>query len=925
MNSTGDASSTARNKTIPLSIGPDLHTTTLENGLDVVVVPDHRLPMVNVGMAVQTGSTSESPETNGLAHLYEHMFFTANKSYPSGSEFEKRQRELGIVSNAFTSNEAVVYYFSLPKDNLQKGVAFMSDAMRKPLFKSEELKQERKVVLDEFNTRTSRPPRRLSRAVTSALFYKYPWRRSTLGEKDVIKNASRDDMMKFKEKFYRPGNSVVLVVGDTTPEQAISSVKEQFGDWSDSTSNGADANPPHPPLNKPKAVSIQADIQYASLLTKQFGPSVTEHPEATYAADVWGKLLSLSSSPFQENLVDNGPFQSASMSYYTQKHGPSIQFRGVFSPDQRDEALSAFLNEVQKFNQPGYFSEEQLEAARNKLIVERTFGVQNGRDFLQNLGFWWSVAGLDYYGSYLDNLRQVTLADVRTFCQKYVQSDNRVYGLLAPESENSISESALLDLVEKMKSSPTSTTNSDAPSADAGPHPGLRKKTNLNFEAPDSSGTSYFELSNGIPVIHRRVTENDVLSVQLFLDGGAMNYQKFPSGVEHFLLRTMLRGSETYPLEQFQAVTDREGVSLSTDSNYDYSRLSGASLREDLPLTLDLMKDAVQNPLLKEKQVEWVRRQMLTSVQQRRSNPREQVWHETNDVFFKNHPYQKNPEGTLESLNKIDRNTVRKYHDRLVRTGRMLLTVVGRLRTDRLKEELEKSFGSLESAAYERPAVPEFTTDRDQPVNITEQEDLSTAFIAAKYPLPSMTSPDYPALKLGLKLLSERIYEETRTKRGLTYGAYAGLPYYRRNWGYLFITTPRPNLAMSLIYREIHRIKQDEIDPEELNRTANVLYTRQLIERQTAGSIGSLLGRYELVGNGWETFGEILSKMRSLSPEQIQSVLQNHLKDYAFGVIQGKSMKQKINRKRLLNPARAREALKEKDNDEKNTPAPAER
>ena len=917
------ASTTNALSKIDMKVGPDLHTTTLENGLEVVVVPDHRLPLVNVGMAVRTGATSESPETNGLAHLYEHMFFTANRKYPSSSKFEDRQRELGIVSNAFTSEEAVVYYFSLPEDNLDAGVRFMSEAMMHPLLKEEELKQERKVVLDEFNTRTSRPTRRLYRAADKALFYKYPWRRSTLGEKDVIENATREDMLSFKNRYYRPDNSVVMVVGDTTVDRAVESVKEQFSEWSNKQEETEDDKPPHPPIDQSKAVVEKADIQYATLLTKQFGPSVGSNPEATYAADIWGKMLSLSSSSFQQNLVDDGPFQQATMSYYTQNHGPTIRFQGVFRPDARSAAMKAMLREVARFDDPGYFSKDQLEAAKNKLIVDRTFNVENGRDFLQGLGFWWSVAGMDYFGSYLKNLQEVSLEDVRSFCQKHVQNKHRVYGMLVPENNEDVTPSSVLELVENAQSSLSDNPevqNRDEESTTEDPS---RHLANASFERPETSGTEHFKLSNGIPVIHRRVTENDVLSVQLFLDGGTMNYGDYPAGIETFLLQTMLRGSETYPLDRFQTVTDREGISLSTDSNYDFSRLSAGSLVEDLPLTLDLMEDAVKQPLLKKDQVEWVRKQLLTSVQQRRSNPREQVWHVTNDVFFKDHPYQKNPDGTLESLRNIDRDALKDYYDRLIRSGRMLLTVVGRVPTERLKEQLENSFGTLAQSDYKRPDVPDFSPDTGSPVNITEQQGLSTAFITAKYPLPSMTSPEYPALKLGLKVLSDRIYEETRTKRGLTYGAYAGLPYFRQNWGYLFITTPKPNLAMSLIFQEIHKIKQEKISPDELTRTGNVLYTRQLIERQTASSIGSLLGRHELIGNGWETFGDVLEQIRTLKPDRVRSVLAKHLNDYVFGAIQGPNMPQKINLDRLLNPQKARKALKKKKKEE-SAPAPSE-
>jgi len=894
-----------------MAFGPDIYSTTLDNGLRVLILPDHRLPLAHVGISVKTGAFSETPDTNGLAHLYEHMFFTANETISSASAFENRERELGIVSNAYTSEEAVVYYFSLPSDNLKAGVEFMSSAMLRPLFKEEELTKERKVVLDEYNTRTSRPPRQLSRAVSQALFHKYPWRRNTLGSKEVIKQASQEDMRMFRRNYYRPGNSCVIVVGDVRPEPAVSAVASQFDGWEAGEEARKD-RPAHPPLSSSKTVVVEADARYAMLQTSQFGPAVQDHPDATYAADVWGTILSMSSSSFQKNLVDQGPFRNASLSYYTQQDGPTISFRGTFAPGQRTEALKAYHRELANMTKPGYFTKDQLEAARASLIVRRKTEVENGRDYLQSLGFWWSVTGLDYYTDYLDRLRNVTLEEVRSFCRTYVSDQPRVYGFLMPSeqtSEEDLSESALSKTIQTMREASYSFTPSGGEGTEEGVPSGL---TNVSYERPESSDTTFFRLDNGIPVIYRPETENEVVSLQVFFDGGTMNYRDRPAGVEQFLLKAMLRGSKAYPLNTLQSVTDRQGIDISSSANYDYSRLHAGGLTEDLPLMLDILEDVMKRPRLSEEQVEWVRKQMVSSVKKRQANPRRQVWHVANRVLFDGHPYRKRPGGTLTSLKKIDREMLAAYREELVGSGRMLVSVVGRLPTNALKKELNETLGTLPETSYERPETPEFKPGSNR-LTIDSREGVSTAFVAAKYPLPSMTDSDYPALKLGLDVLSTRIFEETRTRRGLTYGAYAGMPYYRRNWGYLFVTTPRPNLAMGLIFREIREMKRQPVEPAELKRNANVFYTRQMLERQTATSRADLLGRHELVGSGWERFGDVLERVRSLSPKEVQQALKSHLGPYYFGVIQGPGVKEKVDQELFLNPSKAIKSLPSDD------------
>ena len=108
--------------------------TELANGLDVIVVEDHSVPLATIDLTVNTGAFTEPDEYAGLSHLYEHMFFKANAKYPSQEAYMKRVRELGIVYNGYTSGEVVTYFFTLPSKNIVQGIEFMADAIKTPAF-----------------------------------------------------------------------------------------------------------------------------------------------------------------------------------------------------------------------------------------------------------------------------------------------------------------------------------------------------------------------------------------------------------------------------------------------------------------------------------------------------------------------------------------------------------------------------------------------------------------------------------------------------------------------------------------------------------------------------------------------------------------------------------------------------------------------
>ncbi len=147
-----------------------IRDTVLANGLHVIVIESHAVPIVTVELDVKNGSYTESPEYNGLSQLYEHMFFKANRTIPSQEKYLQRTRELGASWNGTTSEERVNYFVTVGVDSFQPAMQFMEDAIRYPLFLQEELVRERPVVTGEFDRAESNPFFHLFREVSMQLW-----------------------------------------------------------------------------------------------------------------------------------------------------------------------------------------------------------------------------------------------------------------------------------------------------------------------------------------------------------------------------------------------------------------------------------------------------------------------------------------------------------------------------------------------------------------------------------------------------------------------------------------------------------------------------------------------------------------------------------------------------------------------------------
>lgn len=408
-----------------------LPTRTLDNGLEIIVIEDHSLPLVTIEVAVRNGAFTEPPAFNGLSHLYEHMFFKGNQDLPSQEEYMSRVRELGIIFNGTTSDERVNYFFTMGSAQAEEGVAFMSHAIRTPLFKEEELVKEREVVIGELDRNEANPYFHLIQATSEKLWYKYPTRKNTIGDRETITTATVEKMVTVQKKFYLPNNSLLVLAGDITPEQGFALAQEYFGDWERGQDPfKIDPVPPHPPLRKAEAVVVNQPVGPVAVTMNFHGPSVGKDPGATYAADVFSFILAQSNSKFQKALVDTGLVLGAGISYYTLNHTGPITVNFVTTPDKVDQAVEAVKAEVKKFAQADYFTDDQIQTAKTLLAVDHIYGQEKTSAYAHTVSFWWAVAGLDYYTGYIENLNKVTREDMAAYVKKYIHNKPYVLGVL---------------------------------------------------------------------------------------------------------------------------------------------------------------------------------------------------------------------------------------------------------------------------------------------------------------------------------------------------------------------------------------------------------------------------------------------------------------------------------------------------------------
>ena len=412
----------------------------LPNGLEVIVVENHGVPLATVEIDVKNGSFTQSPEYEGLAHMYEHMFFRANSKYPEPNQFWDRASDLGAVFNGTTQEERVNYYMTVPAEKLGDAVQLLASALRAPLFRRDELERERQVVIGEYDRNESSPFFALERDVDTKLYPGNYSRKNTIGNRQIVLTTTPEKMRAIQNKYYVPNNSVLIVAGDVNPTMVFALADKELGQWS----RGADPFvtdpiPPIPALQRSEGVVVEAPVSAVTVEIKWQGPSVGQDPKSTYAADVFSDVLNDPQSQFQQRLVDSGLWQAVGVNYYTLNHTGPITISGQTSPEQLREALAALYGEIAKFDSPGYFSAEELQAVKAHRAVTSAFDRERASGFAHTLGFWWSVASLEYYMGYVDYMAQQTIEDLRAYARRYILGKPHITGvLIAPDARQSL-------------------------------------------------------------------------------------------------------------------------------------------------------------------------------------------------------------------------------------------------------------------------------------------------------------------------------------------------------------------------------------------------------------------------------------------------------------------------------------------------------
>ena len=419
---------------------PDVGHFMLANGLEVVVVPDRRTPVVTHMVWYKVGAADEPPGTSGIAHFLEHLMFKGTAKNPAG-RFSQAVAAVGGQENAFTSQDYTGYFQRVSRDNLKTLMEFEADRMTGLVLANEQVVPELKVVLEEQNQRVANSPRsRLSEQIDAALYLNHPYGKPVIGWRHEIEKLNREDALAFYKRFYTPNNAVLVVAGDVTTDEIRTLAEATYGKVAKVAEIGPRRRPQEPAQVAARHVTLaDVQVQQPSLSRAYLVPSsVTAKAGESEALEVLSFILGHgTTSRLYRNLVVERELAVSAGGWYNGTALDASQFSVYGSPkpgvtlEQLEGAIDAVIDDVVAKG----VTPDEVERTKNRLIADAIYA----QDSQATMARWYGAAlttgsSVQAVQSWPDRIRAVTADSVSAAAKVWLDKRRSVTGYLIKDS-----------------------------------------------------------------------------------------------------------------------------------------------------------------------------------------------------------------------------------------------------------------------------------------------------------------------------------------------------------------------------------------------------------------------------------------------------------------------------------------------------------
>jgi zinc protease len=803
--------------------------TVLPNGLRVLVRHDPSAPVVAIVTYVSAGYFDETDDVVGIAHVLEHMYFKGTPTRGVG-EIARQTKAAGGYLNAATIYDHTSYYTVLPASGFAAGLDVQFDAYANSLIDADELARELEVIIQEAKRKADNPPAVATETLYELLHDRHRIRRWRIGREPGLRALTRDAMLRFYRNFYHPGNTVLTIVGDVDPDEAMRDVESRYGALP-AGEPARDVGPTEDGTAGFRYREWAGDIGQAQIAFGWRTPPTLD--DATPGLDILSTVLAGGRASRLYRAVRERKLASSVSAYdYTPTSLGVFVVHAETPPEQAAEAARAIWAQLRSLREHGVSEAELVRAKRlyESRWVRRLEDMEGQANYLAE---WEALGDWQRGDAYLERALAVTTDELLALARRFLDPDEAAIVVYRPTGSTEVASDAAA-LRELLDDAPLGVVEpASLPAAIA---PAIR--TGMRVEQ-EEAGVRVYRTAAGVPILVRR-KPGALLHAGVYLLGGARDERLERAGLTSLLVRTALKGTARRTAAQIAEEGELLGGSVGGAAGSESFGWSISVPSRHSAAAVELLADVVQGATIPIEALETERTIALADLVALRDDMYRYPMRLATTAAFAGHPYGVPSTGDETTLPLIDVEEVRAWHRSHVLSAPAVIAIVGDADPDVLAGLAAGAFGELRGgdlAPLEAPAWPAGIVQR-----VERREKAQTA-LALLFPGPSRAADARfaAAMIAGVASgLGGRFFDELRDKQSLGYTvhAFASERALAGSFGAYIATSPeKEGVARHGLLGEFAKLREEPVTPKELEQAQTYAIGVHAIRQQSGGAV----------------------------------------------------------------------------------------
>ena len=854
--------------------------TVLPNGLTVLVRRDASAPVVAIVTYVRAGYFDETDDVVGIAHVLEHMYFKGTPNRGVG-EIARATKAAGGYLNAATIYDHTVYYTVLPSSGFVTGLDVQFDAYANSLIDSDELARELEVIIQEAKRKSDNPGAVATETLFELLHDRHRIRRWRIGREPGLRALTRDAMMRFYRNFYRPGNTVLTIVGDVDPDVALREVTERYGRLDDGT----------PVLSPGPSEEGTADFRYRewsgdigqSHIAIGWRTPGTLHA-ATPGLDLLASVLGGGRASRLYRAVRERKLATSVSAYnYTPTSLGVFVVHAETPPERASEAAGAMWAQLRAVREHGVTEAELVRAKRlyESRWVRRLEDMEGQANYLAE----WEALGEWRAGeAYLERVLSVTPDEVSALARCHLDPDHASVVVYRP---NGTPEIAATTAAMRVFLNDVPIAAVLAPAVPSAPPPAVHTRLRIERE---EAGVRVYRTEAGTPLLVRRKA-GALVHAGVFAVGGARDEPANEAGLTSMLVRTSVKGTTLRSAAQIAEEGELLGGSVGAGAASESFGWSISVPTRYAAEAVALLADVAQHPTVPDAALDTERVIALSDLSALRDDMYRYPMRLATAAAFAGHPYGVPVSGDETTLQRITSERVREWHRARFLNGPVVIAIVGDADHDELAAMMAAQFGELrggEPLALERPEWPSGV------VQSIENRDKAQTALALLFPGPNRTEQGRfaAAMIAGVASgLGGRFFDELRDKQSLGYTVQAFASERMRAGAFVsyIATSPeKEEVARRGLLAEFAKLRAAPVTATELEQAQTYAIGTHAIRQQSGGAVLADMVDAYMFG-GLRELAEFEARVRGVTAEEMLVLAREYFDESrrVEGVIRG--------------------------------------